>query len=155
MSAMPGKTLFIPRTQAGSFILEAIISLMLFAVGLLSMLALSGHALNQVGQSKARNDASYIAGELISEMWVSASVNLTTWTTRLQTAIPEATGTVYMATCDCVETDASTGNVCTTAATGTVAIANPQAVTICIAWTDRKDPTAPRRYQTSSTITRN
>ena len=34
-------------------------------------------------------------------------------------------------------------------------VASPQAVTICISWTDRRDPDAPRRYQASSMITRN
>lgn len=143
------------QRQQGSFIIEAIISLLLFAVGLISMMALSVQALNQVGQSKARNDASYATGELIAEMWVSNTVNLDTWTSRLQTAIPEATGTVYLANCDCAETDVVTGNVCSGAASGTITIASPQPVTVCVSWTDRKDPGTPRRYQTSSMITRN
>jgi type IV pilus assembly protein PilV len=113
--------------QSGSFIIEAMISLLLFAVGLVGLMALSAQSLNQVSQSKARNDASYIAGELIAEMWVSASVNLTTWQTRLDSVIPGATANVYMSTCDCVDT---VNNVCTTPATGTVVIA-PQP-TICI-----------------------
>ncbi len=144
------------RHQSGSFIIEAIVSLLLFGVGVIAMLAISANSLNQVGQSKARNDASYIAGELISEMWVSSTVNLTEWRTRLQTAVPGATGTVYFSTCDCVETVVATGNVCSGAASGTaVAVASPQAVTVCITWTDRKDPDAPRRYQASSMISRN
>jgi type IV pilus assembly protein PilV len=143
----------LPGTERGSFIIEAIISLLLFAVGLISLLALSVQALNQVSQSKARNDASYIAGELIAEMWVGASVNLSNWNDRLQTVVPGATGTVYLSTCDCVET--SGANACSGAASGTVNIANPQPVTVCISWTDRKDPDAPRRYQASSMISRN
>ncbi|MBK9624183.1 MAG: hypothetical protein KA388_05215 [Rhodocyclaceae bacterium] len=138
--------------QSGSFIIEAMISLLLFAVGLVGLMALSAQSLNQVSQSKARNDASYIAGELIAEMWVSASVNLTTWQTRLDSVIPGATANVYMSTCDCVDT---VNNVCTTPATGTVVIAMPQPVTICIQWTDRKDPNNPRRYSTSSQISKN
>lgn len=138
--------------QSGSFIIEALVSLLLFAVALMGLLALSAQGLNQVGQSKARNDASYVVGELLSEMWVSSSVNLTNWSSRLQTAIPGATGTVYLSTCDCVDTGT---NVCSSAASGTVTIANPQAVTVCVAWTDRKDPDNPRRYQASSMITRN
>lgn len=140
------------QNQSGSFILEAIISLLLFAVALIGLLALSAQGLNQVGQSKARNDAAFIVGELVSEMWVSSTVNLNSWVTRLQTAIPGATGTVYLSTCDCVDTGA---NACATAATGTVTVTSPQAVTVCVTWTDRKDPLNPRRYQASSMITRN
>lgn len=141
-------------SQEGSFIIEAIISLILFAVGLISLMSLSAQALNQVGQSKARNDASYIAGELLAEMWVSSSVNLTAWTSRLQTVIPEATGTVYLANCDCAAASGA-ANECTGAASSPVTVNNTQAVTVCITWTDRRDPTYPRRYQASSMVTRN
>lgn len=151
------------RRQSGSFIIEAIISLMLFAVALLGLLGLAAQGLNQVGQSKARNDASYIVGELFSEMWVSATVNLTSWTARLQTAIPGATGAVFLGNCECVPNTAAT--TCTVVATGvttapaastaTITVANPQAVTVCVTWADRKDPANPRLYQASSMITRN
>ena len=141
------------HSQQGSFIIEAIISLILFAVGLISLMSLSAQALNQVGQSKARNDASYLVGELLSEMWVSGTVSLTSWNTRLQAVIPEATGTVYMASCDCAAT--SGADVCSSPASGTVAIATSQAVTVCVVWTDRRDPAYPRRYQASSMISRN
>jgi len=36
-----------------------------------------------------------------------------------------------------------------------VAVGNSQAVTVCVNWTDRRDPATPRRYQASSMITRN
>ncbi len=142
------------HSQQGSFILEAIISLILFAVGLISLMSLSAQAINQVGQSKARNDASYLVGELLSEMWVSGTVNLTAWSTRLQTVLPEATGTVYLANCDCAAT--SGADLCSGPSAGTaVAVGNSQAVTVCVNWTDRRDPANPRRYQASSMITRN
>lgn len=147
------KSLSSRQRQSGSFIIEAIISLILFAVALIGLLALSAQGLSQVGQSKARNDASFAVGELLSEMWVSTTVNLTTWTSRLQAAIPGATGTVYLSTCDCVTT---ASNTCSGAASGTVTVGSPQAVTVCVTWTDRKENTAtPRLYQASSMITRN
>lgn len=147
------KSLSSRQRQFGSFIIEAIISLILFAVALIGLLALSAQGLSQVGQSKARNDASFAVGELLSEMWVSTTVNLTSWTTRLQTAIPGATGAVYLSTCDCVTT---ASNTCSGAASGTVTVGSPQAVTVCVTWTDRKENTAtPRLYQASSMITRN
>lgn len=139
--------------QAGSFIIEAIISLILFAIALIGLLALSAQGINQVGQSKLRSDASFLVGELMSEMWVNSSVNLTTWNARLTAAIPEATGRVYLTSCDCVTTAT---NACSgTASSGTVAIANSQAVTVCVTWTDRRDPTNPRLYQASGQIARN
>ncbi len=143
------------RSQHGSFIIEAIISLILFAVGLISLMSLSAQAINQVGQSKARNDASYVVGELLSEMWVSGTVNLTAWNTRLQTVLPDATGTVYFANCDCTATSGA-ADFCSGAASGTgVTVGNSQAVTVCVEWTDRRDSATLRRYQASSMITRN
>lgn len=152
------KSVASPRhRQSGSFIIEAIISLILFAVALIGLLALSAQGLNQVGQSKARNDASYIAGELFSNMWVSATVNVTDWTTRLQTAVPGATANVYFSSCTCA-LSASTPKTYTcsgTALTGAQSIVIPQAVTVCISWADRKDPDNPRLYQASTMVTRN
>ena len=77
--------------QRGSFILEALVSLAIFSVALLGTLALVASALNQLGQTKARNDASYLAGELIADMWVSATVDIPTWVTRVQLLVPGAT----------------------------------------------------------------
>lgn len=142
------------HTQQGSFIIEAIISLILFAVGLISLMSLSAQAINQVGQSKARNDASYLVGELLSEMWVSGTVDLTAWNTRLQSVLPEATGTVYFANCDCTATSGT--DQCSGAVSGaSLAVGNSQAVTVCVTWTDRRDTDTLRRYQASSMITRN
>ena len=153
----PSRSIAALQAQSGSFIIEAMISLLLFAVGLIGLMALSAQALNQVGQSKARNDASYIAGDLIAEMWVSDTVNIGTWLARLDTVVPgaAATSNVYMTSCDCV--DVTGPDVCAGPDTGSVAIPRPgsQAVTICIQWTDRKDPTNLRRYSTSSLISKN
>jgi type IV pilus assembly protein PilV len=170
----------LPRRQAGSFILEAIISLLLFAVGVISLMGLVIQGLNQVGQSKARNDASYLAGELIAEMWVRTSVEIggqagetctaasTSWTCRVKSLIPTASPEVYVnQSCNCVHGDstatgttAGVAGACTgTATTGAaVPVVNQQPVTVCIFWTDRKETAAgtpPRLYQTGSMITRN
>jgi len=59
-------------TQSGSFILEALVSVLIFAVGIIALMGMSAQAVNQVGQTKYRNDASYLAGELTGSMWVSA-----------------------------------------------------------------------------------
>lgn len=139
------------RRQAGSFIIEALVSLLIFMVGLLALIGLVGQSLNQVGQSKARNDASYLAGELISEMWVNSSVNITTWGTRVQALIPGATATVYFATCDCIAATCAAGN----AKTGAQTIADRQVATVCISWPDKKNPADPHMYQTSTMISRN
>jgi hypothetical protein len=67
--------------------------------------------------------------------------------------IPEASGAVYMASCNCV---AGSTNACATRATGTQTIASGQAVTVCVTWADSKENTGVTRlYQASTMITRN
>ncbi|MBK8120595.1 MAG: hypothetical protein IPK39_16525 [Sulfuritalea sp.] len=149
--------------QSGSFIIEALVSLVIFAVAIIGMVALVGQALNQVGQSKARNDASFLAGELFANMWVSPNADIVAWNARLAAAIPGASANVYFANCDCaVSATAPYTYDCATGGTARVGaaeiIASPQPVTVCIAWTDQKDTdlrTRMRLYQTSTMITRN
>lgn len=151
------------KVQRGSFIIEAIVSLLLFAIALIGLMALSAKGINQVGHSKARNDAAFLVDELFAEMWVSTTIALADptdatptygpWETRLRTLIPNASGKVYLASCNCV---AGSANACATRATGNTAIASGQAVTVCVTWSDTKENTGlPRLYQASTMITRN
>lgn len=146
------------RSQRGSFILEALVSLAIFSIALIGTLSLVASSLNQLGQTKARNDASYLAGELIAEMWVSATVDIPTWITRVQSLVPGATANVYFSNCDCAAALGTTG-ACTSSDLKTTATAVPapgaQPVTICMEWTDAKDVSYPRRYQTSTVVSRN
>lgn len=84
--------------QRGSFILEALIGLVLFAVGIIALMGMAAQALNDVGQSKYRNDASELAQELVGEMWISAATpaafDTTDWETRVRQALPVGTATV-------------------------------------------------------------
>jgi Tfp pilus assembly protein PilV len=149
--------------QSGSFIIEALVSLMIFAVAIVGMVALVGQGLNQVGQSKARNDASYLAGELFADMWVSPNANIVAWNARLAAAIPGATANVYFANCDCgVSLAPPYTYACAAGGAAKVgaaeAMASPQPVTVCITWNDKKDAdlrTRMRLYQTSTMVMRN
>ena len=121
-----------PALQRGSFIIESLISIVIFAVGLISMIGLATQALNQVTQTKARNDASYLAGELVGEMWVSASApnafNTAAWSARVASTLPSGLATVTV--------------------TGTQ-------VDISITWADPKNEGVRHQYQTSTQISRN
>lgn len=147
------------HAQAGSFIIESMVSLGIFAVALVGILGLVASALNQLNQSKSRNDASYVAGELIADMWVASRINIDQWSTRLGTLIPGATGNVYFSSCDCLEANMASAAFCSPAAlkTGMQNVPSSQAVTVCISWNDKKEAAGavPRRYQTSTVISRN
>jgi type IV pilus assembly protein PilV len=121
------------RRQSGSFLLEALISLLLFSIGLIGLVAVSSQAVNFVGQSKIRNDASFLAGELIGDMWVSAATpatyDTTVWAARIQSVIPGATTTVN--------------------------VTNNTSVYILITWPDKKDASAIHQYETTANIGKN
>ncbi len=154
--------------QSGSFIIEALISLVLFSVGIISLMGLSIQALNQTGQSKARNDASYVSGELIAEMWVRSAVDIggqttedcttsTSWTCRVKSQIPTATPKVYFSSCTCDAATLACSGAPAAQTGNSVTVVNQSPVTVCVFWTDRKEDTGspPHMFQTSGMITHN
>lgn len=123
-----------PHRQQGSFLIEALISLLIFAIGLISLVGLSTQSLNQAGQSKARNDASYLASELIGEMWVSpspATFDTGGWISRVQSALPG-------------------GNAAVTVTQGSSAQIAQVAITIT--WADPKNQGVQHQYATTAQI---
>ncbi len=60
-----------PRTRArGSFMLEALISVLIVALGVLGLIALQARAIQQVDDAQYRAEASYLANALLGQMWV-------------------------------------------------------------------------------------
>ena len=63
-----------PRTlrtsQGGIVIIEVLLAVLIFSVGILGMISLQANAIKIAGDAKLRTDASYLVGQLISEMWV-------------------------------------------------------------------------------------
>jgi type IV pilus assembly protein PilV len=116
--------------------LEALVSILIFMLGLIALLGVATQAVNHLGQSKYRNDASYLAGELLGEMWISpgtptafvASSIYTDWEGRVAATLPA--GTV------------------TNTVTGTQ-------ISLDIAWADKKDSSVTHHYQTTAQISKN
>lgn len=57
------------RSQAGFMLVEALIGMVLFSIGVLSLLAFQGTAVNVAHESKTRADAAFLANQLIARMW--------------------------------------------------------------------------------------
>lgn len=153
-------TLTSPKTQSGSFILEALVSVLIFAVGIIALMGMSAQALNQVGQSKFRNDASNLADELTGDMWIGADLAsfavaaaanpsvscpvgnaqaaATAWLARVKSVLPAGCATVI------VTPITTTGGVVTDAQ-----------VAIDISWADNKNAGVRHQYITSMQIAKN
>lgn len=60
-----------PAELGGFMLLEVLVALLVFSLGVLGLVGLQSAAIKQSGQAKFRADASLLANELIGEMWVS------------------------------------------------------------------------------------
>jgi type IV pilus assembly protein PilV len=56
--------------QRGSFLLEALISVLIVALGVLGLIGLQARAIQNVDDAQYRAEASYMANALLGQMWV-------------------------------------------------------------------------------------
>jgi len=68
--ARPG----ILRGQRGMALLECLMALLIFSVGLLGLLGLEARVMNISTDSENRNRAALFAGEVASQMWLNSTV---------------------------------------------------------------------------------
>jgi len=91
------------KKQSGALLLEALIGILLFSIGILAVVALQGTATKTVTQAKFRSDASFLADQLIGQIWAnrtnaptyaypvgSPSPAVTAWVTQVQAKLPNA-----------------------------------------------------------------
>lgn len=93
------------KLQAGSVLLEALIAILIFSMGILAIVGLQATSIKASADAKYRSEASMLANQLIGQMWVSnrttipaqfasspagAAYNL--WVADVQAALPGATG---------------------------------------------------------------
>lgn len=60
-----------PRSQAGIMLLEAMIAILIFSFGVLAVVGMQAHAVQDMGQAKFRSDASFLANQLVADMWTN------------------------------------------------------------------------------------
>lgn len=56
--------------ESGIALIEALIAILLFSLGILALVGLQASMTKNVTQSKLRGEASYLANQLIGQMWV-------------------------------------------------------------------------------------
>jgi len=94
------------RSQSGVLLLEVLIALLIFALGVLGLVGLQANAIKQSGQAKYRADATLLANDLIGQMWITSrdyatlnaaftstapgGPNFLAWKTRVEAALPGA-----------------------------------------------------------------
>ena len=103
------KSRTLTRRQAGMTLIEVLVALLIFSLGMLGMVGMQAMAAKYSVDAEDRSRAALMANEIVSQMWMAKSVSLPTatvdaWTTRLQNSqvsgLPNATGTITTSTID-------------------------------------------------------
>jgi type IV pilus assembly protein PilV len=82
--------------QQGAVLIEAMVAILIFSLGVLAIVGLQGNMIKNVADSKYRSEASYIAQSRIAQMWADPD-NLPTYietNTPISTLLPGGTRTV-------------------------------------------------------------
>jgi type IV pilus assembly protein PilV len=94
------------KNEQGVMLLEALIGILIFSIGILAMLGMQATAMRATIDSKYRSEAGFLANEIIGRMWADRA-NLASydtasascpgdpvcdWVTRVQNLLPRATG---------------------------------------------------------------
>ena len=90
--------------QRGATLLEALIGILIFSVGILALVGMQALAIRHMADARYRSEASFLANEVISSMWVNKGSNLSTtygfsgsgtppaaidkWVTSIQSTLP-------------------------------------------------------------------
>src|SRR5438067_10342212 len=67
----------IPRTrQQGSFLLEALIGILIFSFGVLGIVGLQAQSMRHISDAQYRGEAVYLAHSMVANMWADNQANL-------------------------------------------------------------------------------
>ena len=137
-----------PNKQTGSMLLEGLISILLFSIGILAIVSLQAASIKMVGDAKYRSDASLLADQLIGQMWASdrttttlqgnfsstpAGTLYTNWVNSVNAALPGVSGVA--------------ANQPTVVFTTNALTASPSSIaTITIYWNSPNEPTKAHKH---------
>jgi type IV pilus assembly protein PilV len=92
------------RKQSGVALLEALVGILIFSIGILALMGLQAQSIRNTVEAKYRNEAAYLANQIIGQMWVDrgpnganlatydtgggANQNMTNWRTRVANTLP-------------------------------------------------------------------
>lgn len=89
-----------PSKQQGVMLLEALIAIVIFSLGVLALVGLQAATISFSTDARSRAEASFLANELIGQIWVDrtnkinynypggSAAPLATWVTKVQGALP-------------------------------------------------------------------
>ncbi len=105
MTTFTGAAKSLPARQTGSYLLEALIAILIFAFGVLGLIGLLGSSIRVTNDARYRSEAANLAGAMIADMWTmtaaqmdtqfgAGGTKLATWKTKAASLLPAADTTV-------------------------------------------------------------
>jgi len=123
----------IERAQRGVALLECLMALVIFSVGLLGLLGLEARVMNISVDSEDRSRAALFAGEVSSQMWLNGTVTPATadYTALLATVNDQTKGGLPVGAVTVVPVAGTTNaaDITVTWQEGSDAVANPSTLT--------------------------
>src|ERR1039458_1490020 len=128
--------------ETGSVILEAMIAILIFSMGILALVGMQATAINSVADAKYRSTAGFLADQIIGTVWATHQNGTIANASNVIVANPDPTFACNP--CDAVHGNPYTqawavSGVAADLPNGTANIAiNGANVTVTVQWTDRK-----------------
>lgn len=98
---MKKERVVIQEKQKGVMLLEALLAILIFAIGILAIIGMQAAAVRSVADSKYRADAAYLGNQILGDMWINRanlasysysggtpSALLAPWVNRVNAALP-------------------------------------------------------------------
>jgi type IV pilus assembly protein PilV len=70
------KFLPVRSREKGVMLIEALIAILIFSIGILAVVGMQSVAIKNVTESKHRSEAAFLAEELLSQMWMDQNITL-------------------------------------------------------------------------------
>lgn len=58
------------KSQAGVMLIEALIGILIFSIGILALIGMQGAAMRNTTDAKYRSEAAFLATEIVGRMWI-------------------------------------------------------------------------------------
>ena len=78
-----------PKTQAGVMLIEALIGILIFSIGILALIGMQGVAMKNTTDARYRTEAAFLANGIVGQMWVDRT-NLEQYDTSKPAYAPRA-----------------------------------------------------------------
>ena len=95
------------KSQAGVMLLEALVAILIFSLGIIALMGLQAASIAQVSQAKYRTDASYLANQIMGKIWTDQAnianyaaggyAGRASWDALVARALPNGLGTIAVA----------------------------------------------------------